>query len=181
MGFKNSSHQNEKSVHHLNFYHEESGSVLIEVLFTFVAQLFLSLGVIILFTQIARADVMSFQEWKKLKVGEAQVQSTQVLTETKSLASTTSIPKAGKAPKIEASKLALEIAQELTIDDYFALYLSQFKDKSDFSEAAKKLTASEMGDLLLTLKNTMDKSNGTETPQNLSYSPLTSPESQLKK
>ena len=181
MGYKNSSYQNKKSVHKLHFHNEESGSVFIEVLFTFVAQLFLSLGVIILFTQIARADVMSFQDWKKLKVGEAQVQTTGAPAETKSPASTTNSPKTGKVPKIEASKLALEIAQELTIDDYFALYLSQFKDKSDFSEAAKKLTPSEMGDLLLTLKNTMNKSNSNETPQNLSYSPLTSPESQLKK
>lgn len=172
-----------KSLHKLHFHNEESGSVFIEVLFTFVAQLFLSLGVIILFTQIARAEVMSFQEWKILKVNEAKIQtSTPDVTPKGPESTRTAIPlKVTKAPKVEASKLALEIAQELTIDDYFALYLRQFNEKTDFSEAAKKLSPAEMGDLLLTLKNTMDKSNTNDSTQNLSFSPLNSPDSQLKK
>ena len=131
---------------------------------------------IILFTQIARGDVLSFQEWKKVKVTEAQVlSSSPTEATTKAQAS-----KAGKSSKLEASKLALQIAEELTIDDYFALYLSQFKDKSDFSDAAKKLAPSEMADLLMTLKSTMDRAPSSG-PQALSYSPLTSPDSQLKK
>jgi hypothetical protein len=177
MSFKNSS---QKSIHKLHFHNEESGSVFLEVLFTFVAQLFLSLGVIILFTQIARAEVMSFQEWKKSKVTEAQVQNVVPEKAPPALVSVTA-SKASKAPKIEASKLALQIAQELTIEDYFALYLSQFRDRSDFTDAAKKLSPGEMADLLLTLKGSMDKSNSNDAPQNLSFSNLTAPDSSLKK
>ena len=61
----------------INFINNEHGAALLEVLFTFVAQLFLSLGVIILFTQIARAEIMSFQDWKKFKVDQAQAQAAQ--------------------------------------------------------------------------------------------------------
>ncbi len=166
MGYKNSSK------------HEEAGSVFIEVLFTFVAQLFLSLGVIILFTQIARAEVMSFQEWKKLKLNEAQIQSQ---PSENSKAAAAGIAKANKSQKLEASKLALQIAQELSVEDYFALYLSQFKDKSDFVDAAKKMNPTELGDLLLNLKNSLDRSSTQESPQNLSFSNLNSAEAQIKK
>lgn len=175
MSFKNSS-QRKQSIHKLHFHDEEKGSVFIEVLFTFVAQIFLSLGVIILFTQIARAEVMSFQDWKKLKLNEAQIQS---LPSEK--AASTGIAKANKTQKLEASKLAMQIAQELTIEDYFALYLSQFKDRSDFVDAAKKLNPNEMGDLLLNLKNSLDRPSGPESPQNLSFSNLNTPDAPTKK
>ncbi len=177
MSFKSSS-KNRRSVHNLDFKSEESGSVFIEVLFTFVAQLFLSLGVIILFTQIARADVISFQDWKKLKINEAQIQS--LPTET-SRAAAANIAKANKSQKLEASKLALQIAQELTIEDYFALYLSQFKDRADFVEAAKKLNATEMGDLLLILKSSLGRPSAPDGPQNFSFSNLNSADTQIKK
>ncbi len=121
---------------------------------------------------------MSFQEWKKLKVNEAQVQSVPVEN---SRSTASGAAKATKTQKLEASKLALQIAQELTIEDYFALYLSQFKERSDFVEAAKKLNPNEMGDLLLNLKNTLDRPSAPDSPQNLSFSNLNSPDTPAKK
>jgi len=194
-----------KSAHQLNFHNKENGSAVLEVLFTFVAQLFLSLGVIIFFTQVAHADVMSFQEWKKLKVDEAQIQtkatdsttttiqasgSDQASSSVSSSTSTSSPSPVGSQstktktvkPKTEASKLALQIAQELTIEDYFALYLSQFKDRNDFIDAAKKLTSSELGDLLLNLKSSLSRETSQESiQQNLSFSTLGSAGAATKK
>ncbi len=174
----NNSSNEKQSLHRLKFHSEEAGSVFIEVLFTFVAQLFLSLGVIILFTQVARAEVMSFQEWKKYKISEAQTQSAS--SENPKPSASNSV-KSIKPVKPEASKIALEIAQELTIEDYFALYLSQFRERADFIDAAKKLNSNELGDLLLNLKNTLGRPNAPERPQNLSFSTLNSPEIQIKK
>ena len=168
------------------FIQNEHGAALLEVLFTFVAQLFLSLGVIILFTQIARAEIMSFQDWKKFKVDQAQAQAAQPskaleATPAAPLPLASAAPTKTKAPKIEASKLALQIAQELSIEDYFALYLSQFHDRSDFIDAAKKLSPTELADLLLTLKMTLAKENQSDSPQSLSFSTLTAPSVPIKK
>ncbi len=169
-----------------NFINNEHGAALLEVLFTFVAQLFLSLGVIILFTQIARAEIMSFQDWKKFKVDQAQAQVAQP-SKTAEAASAGPLPASSpntnknKSPKIEASKLALQIAQELSIEDYFALYLSQFHERSDFIDAAKKLSPSELADLLLTLKSSLARETPTDSPQSLSFSSLTAPAAPIKK
>jgi hypothetical protein len=195
--------QQKKSIHQLKFANQfkgqfkrhfkksEHGAALLEVLFTFVAQLFLSLGVIILFTQIARADILSFQEWKKLKVDQAQVQASQsnqikVSESTPAAALTASNLSSGaqsksKAPKLEASKLALQIAQDLSIEDYFALYLSQFHERSDFIDAAKKLSPAELADLLITLKSSLARDNSPDSPQSLSFSTLTTPSAPIKK
>lgn len=170
----------------LNFISNENGAALLEVLFTFVAQLFLSLGVIILFTQIARAEIMSFQDWKKFKVDQAQAQAAQPSKTAEAAPAgplQASSPNSNKnrAPKIEASKLALQIAQELSIEDYFALYLSQFHERSDFIDAAKKLSPSELGDLLLTLKSSLARETPSDSPQSLSFSTLTAPTAPIKK
>jgi hypothetical protein len=41
------------------------------------------------------------------------------------------------------------VAQELAVNDYFVLYLSQFKSRDAFIEAAKKLTPEEAADLMM--------------------------------
>ena len=50
--------------------------------------------------------------------------------------------------KYQQAQLNLQIVQELTISDYFALYLSQLKDHSMMLDAARKLSPDEIADLL---------------------------------
>lgn len=58
--------------------------------------------------------------------------------------------KAGRSDqKMQQAQLNLEVAQELTVNDYFVLYLSQFKSRDAFLDAAKKLNPDEAADLML--------------------------------
>jgi hypothetical protein len=51
--------------------------------------------------------------------------------------------------KLSQAQLNYETAQELTINDYFALYISQLRGKESFVEAAKKLNPDEMAELMM--------------------------------
>lgn len=54
--------------------------------------------------------------------------------------------------RLQQARLNFEIAQEFTVNDYFVLYLSQFKDRDAYVEASKKITPEEMGDLLMSFR-----------------------------
>ncbi|HMS10269.1 MAG TPA: hypothetical protein PKE66_12335, partial [Pyrinomonadaceae bacterium] len=50
---------------------------------------------------------------------------------------------------LRQAQLNVQIAHELTVNDYFVLYLSQLKGREAFLEAAKKLTPEETADLMV--------------------------------
>ncbi len=54
--------------------------------------------------------------------------------------------------RLRQAELSLEIAQELNVNDYFILYLSQFQSREAFEEAAGKLSKAEVGQLLMAYK-----------------------------
>lgn len=110
-----------------------------------------------LFTTVfARAEVgvQSFQTWKSNRVDEARTALEKLQGERPSAAKVLDRkPLENKAPrvdlKLQQAQLNLEVARELTISDYFVLYLSQFKSRDAFVEAAKKLNPEESADLMM--------------------------------
>ena len=60
--------------------------------------------------------------------------------------------------RVQQARLNVEISQELTVNDYFILYLSQFKNREAFVEAAKKLTPEEAADLMIAYQKHLTQS-----------------------
>lgn len=140
--------------------------------------------------QIKNASVRGFKEWKSEKVQEAlarvirhrtEIEQEKLKAEKQSAAvafhevmsgekasslSKTPTPVSARA-KLEAqlkqSQFSLEVAKELAVTDYFALYLSQFPDKKKaFADAASKMTPDEVAELLNALEANSSSGSGAE-------------------
>lgn len=114
------------------------------------------------FSAAARADVgvLGFQAWKNARIEDAKstleklqkdkAPGVEKRGETKpELPLVRGAKSARPDQKIQQAQLAVDIAQELNVNDYFLLYLSQFKSRDAFVEAAKKLNPEESADLML--------------------------------
>jgi hypothetical protein len=105
-------------------------------------------------------EVMGFQTWKTGRVDEAK-SLLERLQQEHATAGNNKRPEAGKNgqnssaksarsdAKLLQAQLSLEVARELTVNDYFVLYLSQFKTREAFLDAAKKLNPEESADLMI--------------------------------
>jgi len=101
--------------------------------------------------------VLSFLEWKSLRVHEAQQkleqmnknQQGQVWQEGKSVT---------PDDKTSGQKLNfnVDVALQLNIQDYFSMYLKTLSPE-EFKEATKKLSDDETAELLMAYKNTQEK------------------------
>ncbi len=101
--------------------------------------------------EINSSGILGFQAWKSLRVTEARASLDKLQADLQPQA-----PGAKPASKfargdqkLQQAQFNVEIAQELTISDYFTLYVSQLKDRSSFLDAAKKLSADETADLMM--------------------------------
>jgi hypothetical protein len=118
---------------------------------------------------VADLGVMSFQAWKTSRVEEAR----NILERLQSDAQLDKAPAVDRSPfdnnkkksekkdsarsiksvradqRVQQAQLNLEISQEFAVNDYFLLYLNQFKNRDSFLEAAKKLTPEEAADLMM--------------------------------
>ena len=113
-------------------------------------------------------SVLGFQSWKTSRVDEAKTALAAAEKASGAGSGSASLKNADKKSdllrserfqsanknnrsdqKIQQAHTNLEIAQELTVNDYFVLYLSQFKQKEAFLEAAKKLNPDEAADLMM--------------------------------
>lgn len=121
-------------------------------------------ALLLLFAMSANAapEVMGFQSWKasriddaksileKLQQDHAPAASAKRPEPTKVASAGTTASKAPRADaKLQQAQMSLDVAHELTVNDYFVLYLSQFKTREAFLEAAKKLTPEESADLMI--------------------------------
>jgi hypothetical protein len=102
----------------------------------------------------ARADVtnvLSYQAWKAQRLEEAKTNLEKVQKPTlEAIKKATPGAKASRSDqRLQQAQLNLDIAQELTVNDYFVLYLTQFKQREAFVEVAKKLTPEETADLMM--------------------------------
>lgn len=116
--------------------------------------------------------VMGYQAWKQLQVEESKkgLEKLQALAPGFSKLSAGEIAKNPKLQRLDQrmrqTQLNLEVAQELSLNDYFLIYLSQFKSKDLLAEAAKHLTPEELGELLLAYQHNVLRADQVDAPAN---------------
>ncbi|MBY0314114.1 MAG: hypothetical protein K2Q26_01255 [Bdellovibrionales bacterium] len=95
--------------------------------------------------------VLSFLEWKSMRVHEAQKKLEQV-------------------NKTDEQKLSfnVDVALQLTVQDYFSMYLKNLSPE-EFKEAVKKLVPDESAELLMAYRNSLEKDK--KVPLKFSKSP----------
>lgn len=110
--------------------------------------------------------VIGFQAWKDARVEEART----ALERIEKAAPPAPAKKNARAPKLKVdvkqlqqAQLNLEVAQELTVNDYFVLYLSQFKTRESFIEAAKKLTPEDAAELMMAYQKQISTSESSDS------------------
>ncbi len=108
-----------------------------------------SFCILAIFTSLtAKAEVLSYKSWKSQQVKEAQ----------------TSVKKAKATPghdeELYKALLSLEMSKDLTVNDYFVIYLSKHKDgKKALQQAAKKLSRDDVATLLSFYKDNLGEKN----------------------
>ncbi len=101
--------------------------------------------------QVSQAEVLAFKIWKAQRIEAARNQLEKTQQEQRNIPLTMKDAKAAKikmSQQLSQAQLNVEIEQELTINDYFVLYLSQLKGYESSLEAAKKLSPEEVAELL---------------------------------
>lgn len=98
-----------------------------------------------------KPSVLSFLEWKSMRVHEAQKKLEQV-------------------NKTDEQKLSfnVDVALQLTVQDYFSMYLKNLSP-DEFKEAVKKLVPDESAELLMAYRNSLEKDK--KVPLKFSKSP----------
>ena len=110
---------------------------------------------------------LTFQAWKSLRVDEARFVLERMTLEghlekmpqidrspvEKTPAIRTTAPRAGRAEsradaRIEQARMNLEIARDLTVNDYLLVYLSQFKSRDILIDVARRMPPEDVADLL---------------------------------
>lgn len=100
--------------------------------------------------------VKGFKEWKRAKVVQAQYrlrESQQTLQQTLQQARKTGLQGASRpslqlTDQVRSNEMELELAQDLTVSDYFVGYLTKLPQKNAYREAAKRLSDEEVADLM---------------------------------
>ncbi len=121
--------------------------------------------------------VKSYREWKNEKVQLAikKVTITKAQIEYRKLNKQflqKSEPVVAKDPETDRLEVllkndlySLEVAQELSVTDYFAIYLTKQENKSDaYKEAAAKMTPDEVGQLIKAYADSMFSANAPTPP-----------------
>lgn len=118
--------------------------------------LFLALSLVLVAGSAAHAEinssgVLGFQAWKTTRIDEAKSALEKIQAEAQIDKPQAVRPTEAKKAyqKYQQAQLNLQIVQDLAISDYFSLYLSQVKDRSMMIDAAKKLSAEEVADLMV--------------------------------
>ena len=87
-------------------------------------------------------EIMGFKTWKSGRVDEAKAAVQRIQLDS-------SLGAAHADRRLEQARLNVEISQELTVNDYFVLYLKPMKSKDAFVEAARKLSPDEVSELMV--------------------------------
>lgn len=101
--------------------------------------------------------VLSFLEWKSLRVHEAQ-QKVEQMNKNQSASPVWQEGKGAEAQVTDGQKLNfnVDVALQLNIQDYFSMYLKNLTPE-EFKEATKKLTGDDVAELLSAYKNSLEK------------------------
>lgn len=139
------------------------------------------------FSVAGGAQVKSYREWKTEKVQMAQSKVTTLKTQVEARKSqrTTAAgvdPNLAKKSSTEAAlpqnisteklekqlrmeQYALEVAQDLSVTDYFVGYITKIKDKkAAFNEVAGKLTPEEVAELMTAYANSVFGTQASDLP-----------------
>ncbi|MCM2282362.1 MAG: hypothetical protein NDI61_11020 [Bdellovibrionaceae bacterium] len=150
------------------------------------------------FAQGAEAEVLTFRAWKTMRVEDAKATLERIQAESgpergipameRPTAARSQTHAAGRVQKggkgesrLQQAQINFEFATELTINDYFVLYLSQIRSEATVLEAAKKMSAEEVAQLMLAFKKQLEigRSSVGMLPQSVeSLRPLSSEKSQ---
>lgn len=123
----------------------------------------------------ANSEVLGFSAWKAMRVEEAKSALERIQNEVvpergipamaqaeprkSGLNSLPRVQKGGKGEsRLQQAQLNFEVATELTINDYFVLYLGTIREESAIFEAAKKMSADEVAQLMLAYKKQLESS-----------------------
>jgi hypothetical protein len=94
-------------------------------------------------------EVKSFREWKAEKIERVGERVLVIKEQIKSLKSQGKEDQSKNLTKdLTQEDWNLDVAKDLTVADYFVLYLSQHPSERRFQEAASKMSVTEVADLL---------------------------------
>lgn len=121
--------------------------------------------------QLDDVQILGFQSWKAQKIDEAAKNLSNIEAAARAENSKAS-PKNNtpKKPnqKLQEAKMNFEIARELSVNDYFVLYLSQFQSRQALAEAAKKLSSDEMAELMQAFQRSLGALSSSDSPTQIS-------------
>ena len=125
--------------------------------------------------------IQSFKEWKAEKINEIMNQAVtmkNMVLKIKATGPVKNLPPLER--QLSQLNWNLEVAQDLSVTDYFILYLSQQPQADRFKLAAQKLTATEVADLMAAYAQSLNSApaSGLESgsPGNLASQALVAPE-----
>mgnify|MGYP001605402675 FL=1 len=118
---------------------------------------------LLLVGQTTYGQVLTFKNWKALQILESQ----QGL-------------KRANADQLYQALLKVELSKDLTINDYFIVYLSRHHDgKGAIMKAAKKMSPDETASLLLAYRSNLQEKSETSPTVSPELSPKAPVESQV--
>ena len=101
------------------------------------------------FQAIANPKILSYKEWKGEKIQAAIVQTMQVRGQLlKAKADSNILQRSSLEKQLEQTMWHLDIAKELSVTDYFVMYLSPLSTPDRFQIAAQKLSTAEIAELM---------------------------------
>jgi hypothetical protein len=105
------------------------------------------------------SSIKGFYEWKNEKIQAAgnQISLTRVQIQ-KAQADLNKKTVEGLEKQLDQLKWNMEVAQDLSVTDYFVLYLSQQTQSDRFTQAAARLTTKEVAELMQAYANTLGSS-----------------------
>ncbi len=112
------------------------------------------------FQASANSKIHSFKEWKGEKIQNAIVQTMQVRAQLlKAKANSSLLQKTSLEKQLEQTMWHLDIAKELSVTDYFVMYLSPLTAPDRFQIAAQKLSTAEIAELMRAYAAELNSSN----------------------
>lgn len=132
--------------------------------------------------EITSVGVLGYQAWKSERVEAAKADLEKAQADAPKVEVRTKAPQkiSRTEQKLQQAQLNLEIVQELSVNDYFVLYLNQFKDRSAFLEAARKLNSDEAADLMLAYQKHLAKDADSDSMPSLGAAMNPNPSKSLK-
>jgi hypothetical protein len=162
----------------------DSGSLLGRAALAFLLPLALTVAL------PAEAEILSFQAWKSARVDEARTNIDKIQSDKSGSAAAAASPKGAASTglirpartdqRLAQAQSGLEVAQELSVNDYFVLYLSQMRGREAFVEAAKKLTPEESAELMMSYQKHLSL-NGSGYDETLPSGAAASPTPNFRK